>query len=72
MEKSSKKRFYFVLVIFSLIGQVAWVVENMYFNVFIYEMFQASSRDISKMVMEIQLTASVTTLVICALSHQLR
>ena len=30
-----KKRnpFYLTLVIFSLIGQVAWVVENMYFNV---------------------------------------
>ena len=71
MEKSSKKRFYFVLVIFSLIGQVAWVVENMYFNVFIYEMFQASSRDISNMVMASAITATVTTLVIGALSDKL-
>ena len=31
-----RNKFYLSLVIFSLVGQVAWVVENMYFNVFIY------------------------------------
>ena len=30
------KKFYLALVIFSLVGQVAWVVEYMYLNVFIY------------------------------------
>ena len=37
MEKNGKNsRFWLALVIFSLTGQVAWVVENMYFNVFFY------------------------------------
>ena len=35
----TKSKFYLALVIFSLIGQVAWVVENMYFNVFIYKKY---------------------------------
>ena len=35
--RTSRKKFYAALIIFSLIGQVAWVVENMYFNVFIYK-----------------------------------
>ena len=39
MKKSPK--FWTALVIFSLVGQVAWVMENMYFNVFIYKMFNA-------------------------------
>lgn len=39
-------RFYIALTLFGLIGQVAWVVENMYLNVFIYKMFNASAEDI--------------------------
>ena len=36
MQKTNgKARFWLALVIFGLTGQVAWVVENMYFNVFI-------------------------------------
>ena len=33
---TSKGRFLSALIILSLVGQIAWVVENMYFNVFIY------------------------------------
>ena len=40
------RKFWAALIIFSLTGQIAWVVENMYFNVFIYKMFQASAADI--------------------------
>ena len=40
MEKLGKK-FWLAMSIFGLMGQVAWVVENMYFNVFIYKMFNA-------------------------------
>ena len=47
--KASSK-FWASLVIFSLVGQIAWVVENMYFNVFIYKMFSASAEAISGMV----------------------
>ena len=70
MEKSKKRKFYFTLVIFSLIGQIAWVVENMYFNVFIYKMFQATPTDISNMVMASAISATATTLLIGALSDK--
>ena len=59
------------LIIFSLVGQIAWVVENMYFNVFIYKMFHASPADISAMVMASAIAATVTTLLIGALSDKL-
>ena len=64
------KKFYLALVIFSLVGQVAWVVENMYLNVFIYEMFNATAEQISLMVAASAVAATVTTLLIGALSDK--
>ncbi len=71
MQKSSKSKFYIALVIFSLVGQIAWVVENMYFNVFIYKMFNASASDIATMVMASAVSATLTTVLIGALSDKL-
>ena len=72
MEKAkSSKKFYLALVIFSLVGQVAWVVENMYLNVFVYKVFHASASDISLMVAASAVAATVTTLLIGALSDKL-
>ncbi len=72
MEKTKKSaRFYLALVIFSLVGQVAWVVENMYLNVFIYKMFAASAGQISLMVAASSVAATVTTLLIGSLSDKL-
>ena len=72
MQKSGKNaKFYLALVIFSLVGQVAWVVENMYLNVFIYKMFHASAADISLMVAASAIAATVTTLLIGALSDKI-
>ena len=68
-EKKSGK-FLATLIIFSLIGQVAWVVENMYFNVFIYNMFSASETQISLMVGASSVAATLTTLLIGALSDK--
>lgn len=64
-------RFWSALTIFSLMGQIAWVVENMYFNVFIYKMFNASAGDISNMVMASAITATLTTIFIGALSDKI-
>jgi MFS family permease len=64
------KKFYLALVIFSLVGQVAWVVENMYLNVFIYKMFNASAEAISTMVGASAASATITTLLIGALSDK--
>jgi len=50
---------------------VAWVVENMYLNVFIYKMFHASAGDISLMVAASAIAATVTTLLIGALSDKI-
>ena len=47
-------------------GQVAWVVENMYFNVFIYKMFRATAADISLMVGASSVAATVTTILVGA------
>ena len=72
MEKTKKSsKFWLALVIFSLVGQVAWVVENMYLNVFIYKMFNASAEAISAMVTASAIAATVTTLLIGALSDKL-
>ena len=67
----NKKRFWLALIVFSLTGQIAWVVENMYFNVFIYKMFRASASDISLMVQASAVAATLTTILIGALSDRL-
>ena len=62
VRKKYHRKFWAALFIFSLMGQVAWVVENMYFNVFIYKMFHASAADISLMVGASSVAATVTTI----------
>ena len=72
MQKTKKSpKFYIALIIFSLVGQVAWVVENMYLNVFIYKMFNASAEAISDMVAASAVSATITTLFIGALSDKI-
>lgn len=70
MNGKSKNKFYLTLVIFSLVGQIAWVIENMYFNVFIYKMFNASASDISLMVGASAVAATLTTVFMGALSDK--
>ena len=64
------RKFWTAMLIFGLMGQVAWVVENMYFNVFIYKMFHATPADISAMVMASAVTAALTTIVMGAVSDK--
>ena len=71
MKTQKNKKFFLALVIFSLVGQVAWVVENMYLNVFIYKMFRASAEQISLMVGASAVAATITTLLVGALSDKL-
>ena len=71
MQTKKSPKFWLSLIIFSLVGQVAWVVENMYLNVFIYKMFSASAAQISLMVGASSVAATVTTLLIGALSDKL-
>ena len=71
MNKKLNRKFWYALVIFSFVGQIAWVIENMYFNVFIYKMFNASAGEISIMVGASAITATLTTLLLGALSDKL-
>ena len=55
----------------SLTGQVAWVVENMYLNVFIYKMFHADAAAISAMVSASAVAATLTTIFVGAFSDKI-
>ena len=71
MKTKLSPKFWAALTIFSLVGQVAWVIENMYLNVFIYDMFRASPDDISTMVAASAISATLTTIFIGALSDKI-
>ncbi|MBP3691721.1 MAG: MFS transporter [Clostridia bacterium] len=71
MKTKLSGRFWLAITIFSLMGQIAWVVENMYFNVFIYKMFNATAADISNMVAASAITATLTTVFMGALSDKI-
>ena len=70
MKKKLNGRFWLALTVFSLMGQIAWVVENMYFNVFIYKQFAASATDISLMVSASAIAATLTTVFMGAFSDR--
>ena len=59
------------LLVFGLIGQIAWMVENMYFNVFLYNTITGDTSMIAAMVAASSIVATVTTLLIGALSDKL-
>ena len=70
MKTKLSGKFWLALTVFSLVGQIAWVVENMYFNVFIYKIFNASAADISNMVAASAVIATLTTVFMGALSDK--
>ncbi len=70
MQTKLGKKFWTAMLVFGLMGQIAWVVENMYFNVFIYKMFHASASDISTMVMASAVVAALTTIIMGAVSDK--
>ena len=70
MQSKLGAKFWISMAVFGLMGQVAWVVENMYFNVFIYKMFHASAAEISAMVMASAVTAALTTIIMGAVSDK--
>ena len=59
------------LLTFGLVGQIAWVIENMYCNVFLYNTISGYTSMIAAMVARSAVTATVTTLVMGALSDRL-
>ncbi|MBP3437040.1 MAG: MFS transporter [Clostridia bacterium] len=71
MKTKLSGKFWCALVLFSFMGQVAWTVENMYLNVFIYKMFHASASQISAMVAASAVAATLTTVFVGALSDKI-
>ena len=71
MKTKLSAKYWIALTVFSLVGQIAWVVENMYLNVFLYKMFHASAASISAMVAASAIAATLTTVLIGALSDKI-
>lgn len=65
------KKVWFVFIIFGLIGQMAWTIENMYLNVYIYKTVTYDSKAIATMVALSAIVATIATLTMGALSDKL-
>lgn len=65
------KRIWFVFIIFGLIGQMAWTIENMYLNVYIYKTVTYDSDAIAIMVASSAIIATLATLTMGAFSDRL-
>ena len=63
-------RIWTAMVVLGLVGQMAWTVENMYLNVFVYDTVTDDPTIIATMVAASALTATLATLVFGALSDR--
>ncbi len=66
-----KTRIWLALLLFGLLGQLAWTIENMYFNVFVFNTLNGSVSTIAAMVAASAITATLTTLFMGALSDKI-
>ena len=64
------KRNWGVLLLFGLIGQIAWAVENMYFNLFVFETIEPNLSAITLMVQLSGIAATFVTLIAGTLSDK--
>ncbi len=62
---------WFILLLFGMIGQIAWSVENMYFNLFVFETVAPSLETITLMVQLSGVTATVVTLIAGTVSDKI-
>ena len=65
------KRNWMILLVFGLVGQIAWSVENMYFNLFVFETVAPSLSTVTLMVQLSGIVATLTTLVAGTLSDKI-
>ena len=63
-------RIWAVLILVGLSGQFAWTLENMYFNVFLYNTISTDPRYIAAMVAASAAAATLTTLIMGAVSDR--
>ena len=59
-----------ILILFGLVGQIAWSVENMYFNLFVFDTVSTNLSAITLMVQLSGVMATVATLVAGAISDK--
>ena len=64
-------RLWISLILIGLMGQFAWTIENMYFNVFLYNTITTDPNYIAAMVSASAIAATLTTLVMGALSDRI-
>jgi MFS family permease len=65
-------RSWFVMIILALTGQIAWAVENSWFNTFVYDKITPDPRPVAWMVAASAITATLTTLLMGTLSDRTR
>lgn len=70
MQTFSKNK-WLTLILFGMIGQIAWSVENMYFNLFVFETIEPNLKAITLMVQLSGIAATFVTLIAGALSDKL-
>ncbi|MCR4874683.1 MAG: MFS transporter [Clostridia bacterium] len=61
-EKTITRKMWTILIVFGLFGQIAWAVENMYFNLFVYNTIAKSTQTVTLMVQLSGITATLVTL----------
>lgn len=65
-------RNWLVMAALALTGQIAWAVENSWFNTFVYDTITRSPQAVAWMVAASAITATLTTLLMGALSDRIR
>jgi Na+/melibiose symporter-like transporter len=71
-EKRPRKFPWFSLVILAATGQIAWAVENTWFNTFVFDKITKDPRPIAWMVAASAVTATLTTIFMGTLSDRTR
>ena len=72
MSKSGlSKKTWFNIVLFGFVGQIAWNVENMYFNTFLYNSVGGTTDDVNVMVAASAISAVLTTFIMGVLSDKI-
>ncbi len=65
-------RTWLIMAALALTGQIAWAVENSWFNRFVYDTITPDPRPVAWMVAASAITAALTTLLVGTLSHRTR
>lgn len=70
--KSISRRMWIVMAALALTGQIAWAVENSWFNTFVFDTITPDPRPVAWMVAASAITATLTTLLMGTLSDRTR